>query len=237
MREVERQDRLLDVFASLADTLVDDYDVVELLQMLVDSCRTLLDVSAGGLLLADEQGELEVVVSTNDESRLVETIQLSAEAGPCIDSFRSGSIVSIPDIAQAPASWEPFNRAALDGGFRSACAVPLRLRDTTIGSVNLLRTEVGELNDHDVRAAQALADVATIGILHERTMRATESTREQLQLALNTRVTIEQAKGVLAHTHGVSMEAAFEMLRRYARNNRLPLTGVAEQLVQRRIIF
>jgi GAF domain-containing protein len=237
MRDTDRQDRILDVFAGLADTLIDDYDLVELLQTLVDSCRTLLDVSAAGLLLADEDGELEVVVSTNEESRLVETIQLSAEAGPCIDSFRTATVISVPDIAQAPSSWGPFNRAALDAGFRSAYAIPLRLRDTTIGSVNLLRTETGELNAYDVRAAQALADVATIGILHERTMRATETTREQLQLALNTRVTIEQAKGVLAHTHGVSMEEAFEMLRSHARGNQLSLTAVAEQVVSRRLIF
>ena len=237
MRDTDRQDRILDVFAGLADTLVDDYDLVELLQALVDSCRTLLDVSAAGLLLVGDDGELEVVVSTNEETRLVETIQLSAEAGPCIDSFRTGAVVSVSDIARAPASWEPFNRAALDAGYRSAYAIPLRLRDTTIGSLNLLRSETGELNAYDLRAAQALADVATIGILHERTMRATETTREQLQLALNTRVTIEQAKGVLGHTHGVSMEEAFEMLRHYARSHQLPLTSVAEQLVARRLIF
>ncbi|NUT58170.1 MAG: GAF and ANTAR domain-containing protein [Agromyces sp.] len=237
MTEVDRQEQILDVFAGLADTLVADYDVVELLQTLVDACRTLLDVSAAGLLLADEEGELEVVASTHEESRLVETIQLAAEAGPCIDSFRTAEVVSVPDIEVAPAAWERFKRAALDGGFRSTYAIPLRLRDTTIGSLNLLRTEPGELNAHDVRAAHALADVATIGILHERTMRATETTREQLQLALNTRVTIEQAKGVLAHTHGVSMEAAFEMLRGYARDHQLPLTGIAEELVSRRLIF
>ncbi|MFE6254416.1 ANTAR domain-containing protein [Agromyces sp. NPDC057865] len=237
MRDTDRHDRILEVFAGLADTLVDDYDVVELLQTLVETCRTLLDVSAAGLLLADEFGDLELVVSTNEESRLVETIQLSAEAGPCIDSYRTALVISVPDIESAPTSWGPFNRAALDAGFRSAYAIPLRLRDTTIGSVNLLRTETGELNAHDLRAAQALADVATIGILHERTMRATETTREQLQFALNTRVVIEQAKGVLAHTHDVSMDQAFEMMRHYARNNQLPLTSVAEQLVQRHLIF
>lgn len=237
MTEVDRQERILEVFAGLADTLVDDYDVVELLQTLVDACRTLLDVSAAGLLLADENGELEVIVSTNEESLLVETIQLAADAGPCIDSFLTATVISVPDIARAPAEWEPFKRAALAGGFRSTYAIPLRLRDTTIGSVNLLRTDTGELNPHDIRAAQALADVATIGILHERTMRATETTREQLQLALNTRVTIEQAKGVLAHTHGISMEEAFEMLRHYARSRQLSLTSVAEQLVARRLIF
>jgi GAF domain-containing protein len=237
MTDVGRQERILEVFASLADTLVADYDVVELLQTLVETCQTLLDVSAAGLLLADEHGALEVVASTNEESRLVETIQLAAEAGPCIDCFVSGTIVPVPDISAAPERWHRFKAAAIRLGFSSAYALPLRLRDTTIGSLNLLRTQIGELNAPDLRAAQALADVATIGILHERTMRASDATREQLQLALNTRVTIEQAKGVLAHTHDISMEEAFERLRGYARSHQLPLSLVAEQLVRREIIF
>jgi transcriptional regulator with GAF, ATPase, and Fis domain len=237
MTRTERDERILEVFAGLADTLVADYDVVELLQTLVENCQALLDVSAAGLLLADEHGDLEVVASTNEESRLVETIQLAAEAGPCIDSYRTAAIVSVPDVAAAPAQWSRFRVAALDAGFHSAYAIPLRLRDTTIGSMNLLRAETGELNSPDLRAAQALADVATIGILHERTLRASDTTREQLQRALNTRVTIEQAKGVLAHTHNVSMEEAFTMLRGYARRNQQPLSLVAEQLVLRQIVF
>jgi transcriptional regulator with GAF, ATPase, and Fis domain len=237
MTEIDRQERILEVFASLADTLVAEYDVVELLQTLVESCQTLLDVSAAGLLLADEHGVLEVVASTNEESRLVETIQLAAEAGPCIDSYLTGSIIPLPDISAAPDRWQRFKAAALRGGFASAYAIPLRLRDETIGSLNLLRAELGELDPADLRAAQALADVATIGILHERTIRASDETKAQLQLALNTRVTIEQAKGVLAHTHGISMEEAFQRLRRYARSHQLQLSFVAEQLVSRQIIF
>ena len=237
MARTDRDERILEVFAGLADTLVADYDVVELLQTLVENCEALLDVSAAGLLLADDHGDLEVVASTNEESRLVETIQLAAEAGPCIDSYRTAAIVSVPDIAAAPVQWSRFRVAALAAGFHSAYAIPLRLRDTTIGSMNLLRAETGELNSPDLRAAQALADVATIGILHERTIRASDTTREQLQRALNTRVTIEQAKGVLAHTHNVSTEEAFTMLRSYARRNQQPLSLVAEQLVQRQIVF
>jgi GAF domain-containing protein len=227
---------MLEVFATLADTLVADYDMVELLQLLVESCQDLLDVEAAGLLLADHNGELEVVASTDEESRLVETIQLSAEAGPCIESFRTATVVSVPDIAAAPERWHRFKAAALQNGFASTCAVPMRLRDTTIGSLNLLRTEPGELNREDLRAAQALADVATIGILHERSFRASDVTRAQLQLALNSRVTIEQAKGVLAHTHGISPDRAFDRLRTYARSHQLPLSLVAERVVRRELI-
>jgi GAF domain-containing protein len=234
--ETTRQERMLEVFATLADTLVADYDMVELLQLLVESCQDLLDVEAAGLLLADHNGELEVVASTDEESRLVETIQLSAEAGPCIESFRTATVVSVPDIAAAPERWHRFKAAALQNGFASTCAVPMRLRDTTIGSLNLLRTEPGELNREDLRAAQALADVATIGILHERSFRASDVTRAQLQLALNSRVTIEQAKGVLAHTHGISPDRAFDRLRTYARSHQLPLSLVAERVVRRELI-
>ena len=236
MTETTRQERMLEVFATLADTLVADYDMVELLQLLVESCQDLLDVEAAGLLLADHNGELEVVASTDEESRLVETIQLSAEAGPCIESFRTATVVSVPDIAAAPERWHRFKAAALQNGFASTCAVPMRLRDTTIGSLNLLRTQPGELNREDLRAAQALADVATIGILHERSFRASDVTRAQLQLALNSRVTIEQAKGVLAHTHGISPDRAFDRLRTYARSHQLPLSLVAERVVRRELI-
>ena len=237
MTETTRQERILEVFATLADTLVDDYDVVEMLQMLVESCQDLLDVEAAGLLLADHEGELEVIASTDEESRLVETIQLSAEAGPCIDSFRTASVVSVPDIASAPARWDRFKAAALEAGFASSYAVPMRLRNATIGSLNLLRTHPGELNQPDLRAAQALADVATIGILHERSLRASDVAREQLQFALNSRVTIEQAKGVLAHTHAVTTDQAFQRLRDFARSNQLPLGLVAERVVRGELIF
>ena len=237
MTETSRQERILEVFATLADTLVDDYDTVELLQMLVESCQELLDVEAAGLLLADENGDLEVVASTDEESRLVETIQLSAEAGPCIDSFRTATVVSVPDIASAPEQWHRFKAAALQNGFASTYGIPMRLRDTTIGSLNLLRTHQGQLNEMDLRAAQALADVATIGILHERSLRASDITRQQLQLALNSRVTIEQAKGVLAHTHGITTDRAFDRLREYARGHQLPLSLVAERVVRQELLF
>ncbi len=127
----------------LADTLVDDYDVVDLLQVLVDTCRDLLDTTAAGILLADARGELELVVSTSEASRLVEMMQLSAEAGPCIESFRSGKRVSVPDIADTGDEWRQFRGAALAQGFRSMDALPLRLRDATIGTLNLLRAAAG----------------------------------------------------------------------------------------------
>ncbi|HEX4444028.1 MAG TPA: GAF and ANTAR domain-containing protein [Galbitalea sp.] len=235
MARVSHDARLVETFATLADTLVAGYDVVELLQTLVERCVDLLDVDAAGILLADEFGELEVVASTSEASRLVEIMQLSAEAGPCIESYRTGAVISVPDIAQSPPQWKQFRRGAREQGFAAAFSIPLRLRETTIGALNLLGATVGQLRDQDIRAAQALADVATIGVLHERTLRESGAIRDQLSNALNSRVIIEQAKGVIAQLHSTSVEEAFNLLRSYARSNRRGLSEVAADVVARKV--
>jgi len=233
MSQITREQRLLQTFASLADTLVDGYDVVELLQLLVDSCRDLLDTTAAAILLADSTGELDVIVSTSEASRLVELIQIGAEAGPCVESFRTGSVVSVPDIAHSPERWARFRHGAMAQGFSSVHAIPMRLRETRIGTLNLLRDTIGELEPEDQIAAQAFADVATIGILHERSIRESAILTEQLEHALNSRIVIEQAKGVVAHTRGVPIDDAFTLIREYARANRIGISQVAAQLVDR----
>ena len=227
------QQRLLETFVKLADTLIDDYDVVDLLQDLVETCRDVLDTTAAGILLADSRGELELVASTSEASRLVEMMQLAAEKGPCIDSYRSGRRVSVPDIAASKEEWWQFRGSALAQGFRSMDALPLRLRDTTIGTLNLLRSDEGAAPEDTIHAAQAFADVATIGILHERTLRESAILSEQLQAALNSRIVIEQAKGVISHTRGVSIDDAFGLMRQYARSHSMGLSIVAARIVDR----
>jgi hypothetical protein len=238
VNEITRERALLEAFATLADTLVAGYDIVDLLQTLVETCADSLDVTAAGLLLVEpDSGSLDVVASTSEETRIVETMQLGAEAGPCIECFTTSRIVSVPDIAEVPARWSAFRDSAVGLGFAAVAAIPMRLRSETIGALNLFSDRVGELNDRDLLAAQALADVATIGILHERTVRASDVLRTQLQGALNSRVVIEQAKGVLAQTHDVGMDQAFSMLRSYARERQRPLAEVAGALVDRTLIF
>jgi transcriptional regulator with GAF, ATPase, and Fis domain len=233
--EITREKQLIDAFATLADTLVAGYDVVDLLQTLVETCAEVLDVAEAGILLTAGDGPLELVASTSEESTIVETIQLAAEFGPCIQCYESGEHVSVPDLAVGTERWPQFARSALDQGFQSVYAVPLRLRGDTIGTLNLFGTRVGVLNDRDVRAGQALADVATIGILHERSLRAGDVLRGQLQRALESRVVIEQAKGVLAHSRDIAPDDAFGLLRRYARSERLSLDLVAREVVERRL--
>lgn len=237
MTAVTREARLFAKMASLADTLVVGYDVADLLQTLVDACVELLEVDAAGLLLADPDDRLELVASTSEESRLVEVMQVAAEAGPCIDCFRTATVVSVPDITRAPTEWDDIRRACMANGFSSVFAIPLRLRETTIGTLNLFRAVPGQLDDQNIQAAQALADMTTIGILHERTWRAADTVRAQLQSALTSRIVIEQAKGVLAQTHRVPVDDAFVMLRNHARQHQLPLGEVAQRLVDRTLIF
>lgn len=225
--------RLATAFVSLADTLVDDYDVVALLQQLVDTSAELLDASAGGLLLADELGELAVVASTSERTRLVELMQINSGIGPCLEAFRTGTIVEIPDLTQEETGWPAFRATALEQGFRSVLAVPLRLRSDTIGTLNLVRADIGPMPRENVMIAQGLADVATIGILQARALHESDIAREQLQHALNSRVIIEQAKGVIAQSRSVDMDEAFRILRTYARSNNVALRDVADLVVRR----
>lgn len=233
MASETRERRLTSAFVTLADTLVAGYDVVDLLQTLVDTCAELLDASAAGILLADLSGELAVVASTSERSMLVETLQLSYGAGPCVECFTTGAAVTVSDIAELGDVWPGFGQAALEQGFRSVHAVPLRLRGSVIGTLNLFHASPGALSEEDMSVAQGLADVATIGILQERTIREADIAKKQLQHALDSRVLIEQAKGVVAYQRDVDMDAAFGILRDYARSNHENLRDVAQKVVQR----
>ncbi|MET0736232.1 MAG: GAF and ANTAR domain-containing protein, partial [Microbacterium sp.] len=219
------------------DTLVDDYDVVDQLQSLVEACHDVLDIAAAGILLADEHGRLQVIASTSEASRLVETMQLSAQAGPCVECYRTGAAIYVPAIAAVPDEWRAFRESAIANGFAAIDAVPLRLRDTTIGALNLLRSTEGPPREFDVTAARAFADVATIGILHERSIRESEVLSGQLQQALQSRITIEQAKGVVSYTNGVAIDDAFQLIRSYARSHRLQLSDVAGRIVRRELVI
>jgi transcriptional regulator with GAF, ATPase, and Fis domain len=227
-----REGRLLEAFVTLADTLVVGYDLVDLLHTLVSHCIPLFDVSAAGIVLTDET-ELEVVASTTERSRLVEILQLRSGSGPCVESVVTGHAVTVPDIAASGGEWPRFRAGALEQGFASMISVPMRLRSTTIGSLNLFWDKVGGLPAADVPTVQALADVATIGILQERALRRSDVAREQLQYALSSRVVIEQAKGVISHTHSATMDEAFTLIRAHARSNGLSLADVAARIVSR----
>lgn len=227
----DRESRLLRTFVQMADTLVDDYDVTEVLHELVVICVEVLGAAAAGMLLSDQRGHLAVVASSSERTRLLELFQLQSNEGPCLDCVNSGEPVVVADLAEARSRWPKFVAEAMSDGFVSVHAVPMRLRRDTIGALNIFGREPGEVAEQDVLAARALADIATIGILQERAIRRGEVLTEQLQTALNTRITIEQAKGVLAQAGGVEMHEAFEALRSYGRDHRTRLSDVAHRLV------
>jgi len=218
-------------FVELADTLVDDYDVIDLLDRLVTHCVAVLAADAAAILLLDPDGSLRTVAASNDDAAFLELLQLQAGEGPCVECVRTLSPVTVTDLADTE-RWPSFITAVAEHGvFRSVHALPLRLRGEAIGALNLLHRTAGPLPEEDLALAQALADVASIGILAERAVRRGEVVTEQLQTALTSRVVIEQAKGVLAQAGGIAMDQAFEVLRGYSRHHNLRLAEVARALV------
>jgi len=226
--------READVVRSLvemADTLVDDYDVVDLLTGLTDRCVTLLGVSAAGVMLASPSGSLGLVASSSEAMRLLELFELQEQEGPCLDAFRSGGRVDQEDLRAGSGRWPLFSAAAVGAGFQSAVALPLRLREVTLGALNLLSTTRSPIEEADVIVARGFADLAALSILQHRASAEAQRLNEQLSAALTSRVVIEQAKGVISERAGTDLAEAFARLRGYARNANLPLTDVARAAV------
>jgi transcriptional regulator with GAF, ATPase, and Fis domain len=227
----DREHRLATVFVSLADTLVSGFDVVGLFDDLAGACVDLLDVTASGLMLVDPAGRLRVMASSSERSRLLELLEIQNDEGPCLDCYRGGQPVLVADLATEDGRWPIFSVEAARVGFGAVYALPMRLRDETIGALNLFHREPAALTDARLQLAQALADVATIGILQQREIQRGADLADQLQTALNSRLIIEQAKGVLAEREQADMAAAFDLLRRYARRTGRKLSEVATAVV------
>ena len=221
---------LSETFVALSDTLVAEFDVIDFLQMLTERSARLLPVSAAGVVLADPCGELRVAASS-DETRLVELFQVQNEQGPCLECLRTGQPVTVGNLGSPVQRWPRFAAAATRAGFGSVYALPMRLRDQVAGALNLFSTGHAPLSRAELLTGQALADVATIGLLQERSVRRAEALAGQLQGALNSRVVIEQAKGRLAERLGVDVEQAFQLLRQHCRNTNQRLTDVARYII------
>lgn len=223
--------RLAEVFVELADTLVEDFDVVDLLQTLADRVVELLGADASGLMLADQRGELQLMASTLERARLLELFELQVAEGPCRECFTTGEAITNVDLAESHQRWPLFTPAAVAAGFGATHALPMKLRGTIIGVLNLFSDTPVHLSDEDIAVGQAMADVATIGVLHERSLFEQARLSEQLQTALHSRILIEQAKGVLSARAEISVSEAFTRMRTHARNRGLTLTVVAESVI------
>ncbi|GAA2157791.1 GAF and ANTAR domain-containing protein [Actinomadura napierensis] len=231
-----RPQRVAQAFVALADTLVTGFDVIEFLQQLAEQCVELLQVDTTGIMVTDQRGHLRLMAASSEQTRLLELFQLQNEQGPCLDCFHSGRPVHCADLSGPEAArWPRFASRARNSGFAAVTGLPMRLRAEVIGAINLFRAEPGSLSDQHLALGQAIADIATIGLLQERAIRQGEVLNEQLQTALNSRVVIEQAKGVLAERHDCSMDEAFALLRRYARAHDRLLTDLAHAVVSRSV--
>ncbi|WP_099037303.1 GAF and ANTAR domain-containing protein [Mycobacterium neglectum] len=230
MTETPRETRVLDAVVSLVDSLLEDFDVVDLLTELTERCAELLDVEAAAFLLADPLDQLRLLAATTEQARELELFQLQADEGPCVDCYSTGQPVSVADLNDAIAQWPRFVPAALEADFASVHAVPMRAAGIVLGALGLFGSNSGELNDADRLVAQTLAHIACVAILQEHA--PTPSTViPQLRSALASRVIVEQAKGFLREALDVTVDEAFRLMRSYARANREHLTDVARRLM------
>lgn len=224
------QRRLAQTFVELADTLVADFDIVDFLFTLASRCAELFDAAEAGVMLGDQRGGLRVVASSNEQARLLELFELQNHEGPCLDCYHGGAHVVAEDL-NSETRWPLFTAEAISAGFQAVDALALRCQDQVIGALNLFRPTPGPLSEDELAAAQAMADVATIGILQQRAAHEARVLVEQLQSALNSRVEIEQAKGVLAERAQINMDESFNLLRKYARNHNFRLGEVALMVI------
>jgi hypothetical protein len=229
----DREHEITRAFVSIANSMADGTDVVDLLSGLTSDCARLLDIASAGLLLADGHGVLHVLAASSERTRDLEIFQLQRDEGPCLDCFHTGQQVSVDDLSQATDRWPQFVAAATAAGFAAVHALPMRLRGTTLGALNLFGDTAGALEADDLDLAQALAHVASIALVTDKATSDQGTINKQLQAALTSRVAIEQAKGVLAQLGRLDMDQAFAVLRRYARDHNARLSDVAHQLVSR----
>jgi GAF domain-containing protein len=226
-----READIVQALVDMADTLVDDYDVVDLLTGLTERCVNLLDISAVGVMLVSQQGDLRLVASSSEAMRILELFELQSREGPCLDAYHAGEPTEHQNLRAVSGRWPAFTVAALEAGFQSVFAIPLRLRDTIIGALNLFSVGQMPMDERDVIVARAFADLAAISIEHHRVTTEAQLLNEQLSVALTSRIVIEQAKGVMAERSGIDLAEAFTRLRHYARSHHVLLTDVAQGVI------
>lgn len=233
--KAERERPITEAFRAIADSLVDDYEITDMLTGLTVDCARILDIASVGILLADEKGVLQVAATSTERMQLMELYQVQCRQGPCLDCYRDGTAVLVADLNRQRKRWPDFAAVALEAGYASVHAVPLRFRGKVLGTVGLFGTRPGALNAEDLKLAQAIGHVAGVALVTNKATADQIVINTQLQTALNSRVVLEQAKGVLAHSGNLDVEQAFTMLRGYARDHNLRLKDIAGAVVSREL--
>jgi GAF domain-containing protein len=226
-----REASIVQSLVEMADTLVGDFDVIDLLTGLAHRCVNVLGVSAAGVMLASPTGELRLIASSNETMRVLELFELQEQEGPCLEAFRTAEAVGHEILTVGSGRWPRFTAVAVAAGFQSVSALPLRLRDSTVGALNLFSVDAAPMAEQDVVVARAFADLAAISIIQHGAATEAQRVNEQLTHALTSRIVIEQAKGVIFERAGIDLPEAFARLRDYARGNNLRLTDVAQAAI------
>ncbi|MEU3464733.1 ANTAR domain-containing protein [Streptomyces sp. NPDC006733] len=228
---MSREQRIARTFVELADTLVEDFDVIDFLHQMTVRCQELLDVTSAAVFLAHPGLQLHSPAPCDSAPDLQRVLEAACDQGPAVDAHRTALTVATHDVADATARWPQFAPLLQHAGYPQATAVPMRLRQDVIGSLLLLHTGNQPLNADDLALVQALADVATIGLIQARALREQHTVTAQLHTALQSRIVIEQAKGILAARSNITPNQAFEALRQHARHHRILLRAVARDVI------
>lgn len=227
--------RTAEVLLDYVRTITNADGAEEILRALNDFCTTYLDVFGVGILLLTDDGELEYGISNTETGRAIEKTEAELQEGPCTDAARRGLPVIVPDLRDAQDTYPRFVPAALDLGIQAVHALPIHHAGHLIGSLDIISDEPGELSEESVSTAQLLVEVAASYIANSRALAAQSKLARQLEVALESRSIIEQAKGIVAAYHDIPVETAFDRIRRYSRSNQRKLKDVAAEIVAREL--
>lgn len=232
----DREAEIATTLIRLADTIVDGFDRYELLHDLSVSCARLLDADAAGVSIADGR-RLQFVVATSEDMATVERFQADHRQGPCFDAYLTGQHVSTPDLRATARRWPRWTRQALALGFAAADAFPLRLGEQTVGALDVYATQTRTLSPDDVALGAAFAHMAAIGLVHEQAIAEHRNVQAQLQHALDNRISIEQAKGIVAERLQIPVSQAFDLIRRFSRSHNVKVVKTSRQIVNGELTF
>jgi GAF domain-containing protein len=231
--EEERVDErlLLEVLSDFAHTLAGRFDVSEVLYRLAENVVSILGVAGAGVSVVDDEGRLRPVTWINELTAQLERVEEANQQGPCVDSFLQGVVIRVPRLSEETGHWPEWCAEAKRHGVEAVLGVPLRAGETVIGAMNVYSIEARQWRDDDVQVAQVLTDMAAGYVANASDLEQSRRVTEQLTEALESRIIIEQAKGMLASEYRISVDEAFKVLRSHSRRHGASLRALADAVV------